>query len=256
MDSEEKSLSNMPDEERNLLHLGQTNRFESEDDKFFPVVTDKEISFCDSRTESQNEDENSSIEIGGIKFKRNKPNLVFGLDEILQLTEAGFTVLSSEFNEHLCVRGEKSSPNGNERQSIPATNQPLDEGIALFNKCVKTEGAEPSQNTNVVDRNENFPLTDKGVIIDSNKTSQTFKVKDRENKSLSETIDIRRSNQVCKQLLGEGIALPSCGVKQVVAESSQNTNKVDQDETVLSTRKGYISSDQLNKTSLRKEKGK
>jgi hypothetical protein len=69
---------------------------------------------------------------------------------------------------------------------------------------------------------------------------------------------VRQIDQVCKHFLGEGIALPSCGVEQVVTESSQHSveNEVDEIFPSLARTESYSSDSDQNSSKSEDETSK
>ena len=247
-DSRTKSLSDKLDEDRNLPNSSQMRHSKSEDEKFFPVAADSEINFGVMRANSSTtqEDENSSIEICGIKFRKNKPNIIFGLDEILQLNGVGFTVLSSEL-EQLQEKDERLLSHGNEMLNEPETDQAnellLGEGIALPRCFAELVVTESEKHVSKVEQDEIIPSTNRGTETSSNELNKTSLEENEKEKFSFSLVDTERSHdQANELLLGEGIALPRCFAEQVVTESSQQTNKVDQNEIIPSTEQSDISS--------------
>ena len=261
-DSRTKPLSDKLDEDRNLPNSSQMRHSKSEDEKFFPVAADSEINFGVMRADSSTtqEDENSSIEIGGIKFRKNKPNIIFGLDEILQLNGAGFTVLSSEL-EQLQEKDERLLSHGNEMLNEPETDQAnellLGEGIALPRCFAELVVTESEKHVNKVGQDEMILSTDRGTKTSSNELNKTSLEENEKEKFSFSLVDTERSHdQANELLLGEGIALPRCFAEQVVTESSQQTNKVDQDEIIPSTEQSDISFNKLRQRSQNKNEVK
>ena len=261
-DSRTKSLSDKLDEDRNLPNSSQMRHSKSEDEKFFPVAADSEINFGVMRANSSTtqEDENSSIEICGIKFRKNKPNIIFGLDEILQLNGAGFTVLSSEL-EQLQEKDERLLSHGNKMLNEPETDQAnellLGEGIALPRCFAEQVVTEPEKHVNKVGQDEMILSTDRGTKTSSNELNKTSLEENEKEKFSFSLVDTERSHdQANELLLGEGIALPGCFAELVVTESSQQTNKVDQDEIIPSTEQSDISFNKLNPMSQDKDEEK
>ena len=261
-DSRTKSLSDKLDEDRNLPNSSQMRHSKSEDEKFFPVAADSEINFGVMRANSSTtqEDENSSIEICGIKFRKNKPNIIFGLDEILQLNGAGFTVLSSEL-EQLQEKDERLLSHGNEMLNEPETDQAnellLGEGIALPRCFAELVVTESEKHVSKVEQDEIILSTNRGTETSSNELNKTSLEENEEEKFSFSLVDTERSrDQVNELLLGEGIALPRCFAELVVTESSQQTNKVDQDEIIPSTEQSDISFNKLNPMSQDKNEVK
>ena len=261
-DSRTKSLSDKLDKDRNPLSPSQMRHSKSEDEKFFPVTADSEINFGVVQTNSSTtqEYENSSIEICGIKFRKNKPNIMFGLDEIFQLNEAGFTVLSSEL-EQLQEKDERFLSHSNEVLNEPETDQAnellLGEGIALPRCFAEQVVTESEKHVNKVEQDETILSTDRGIKNSSNELDKTSLEENEKEKFSFSLVDTERSHdQANELLLGEGIALPRCFAEQVVTESSQQIEKVDQDEIIPSTEQSDISLNKLKQRSQDKNEVK
>jgi len=257
-DSRTKSLSDKLDEDRNLPNSSQMRHSKSEDEKFFPVAADSEINFGVMRANSSTtqEDENSSIEICGIKFRKNKPNIIFGLDEILQLNGAGFTVLSSEL-EQLQEKDERLLSHGNKMLNEPETDQAnellLGEGIALPRCFAELVVTESSQQTNKVDQDEIIPSTEQSDIS-FDKLNPMSQDKNEEKETSLELIGMRQSNtQTSEQLLREGIALLSCLVEQGVTKSNQSSSDNEGDERFPPSKRTKYKSSKPNQRSPKVE---
>ena len=257
-DSRTKSLSDKLDKDRNLPNSSQMRHSKSEDEKFFPVAADSEINFGVMRANSSTtqEEENSSNEICGIKFRKNKPNIIFGLDEILQLNGAGFTVLSSEL-EQLQEKDERLLSHGNEMLNEPETDQAnellLGEGIALPRCFAELVVTESSQQTNKVDQDETIPSTEQSDIS-FNKLNPMSQDKNEVKETSLELIGMRRSNtQSSEQLLREGIALLSCLVEQGVTKSNQSSSDNEGDERFPPSKRTKHKSSKSNQRSPKVE---
>jgi hypothetical protein len=135
----------------------------------------------------------------------------------------------------------------NEPETDQANELLLGEGIALPRCFAELVVTESEKHVSKVEQDEIILSTDRGTETSSNELNKTSLEENEKEKFSFSLVDTERSHdQANELLLGEGIALPGCFAELVVTESSQQTNKVDQDEIIPSTEQSDISFNKLN----------